>query len=418
MKIRLKSGLIGVLVLAAGVGQSADLRNATLKITRTNAGQAEISWLSRSAVPAPGLQLMPSYQLEKSPDLTNWSNVGGSITGANGQTLRVTNGTAGTTGFYRVKSIVSRPFGRFNQANLSNGELALADFFGAEFFAANLSGANLTGADMRGTDMRFADMSDVVAEGADFFATDLLLATMPFALIEHADMSYANLEAADLFGGSLLGSDLRSTILAAADLRFVTLHNTLIDSQTMLDSKWVRVWQLINGQATNTVFANLDFSIADMREADLSAKSFAGSDFSSTLLAGADLRGANFANANLRFVDFFASLMDTNTVIEAKSRLVWEIVNQGAVGRDLHGTNLSSTFLVNANMQSVNLTNANLSLAILFRANLQNANLRNANFSSTDLTQANLFGAITNGTSFSGATFSQTIMPDGSIRNF
>ena len=410
--------LLGVSLIPAGHGIAADLRNATLTITQPNPAQVEISWLSRSAVPAPGLQLLPEYQLEKSSDFTNWLAQGTPVTGFHGQTLRVTNTMPESAGFYRVKSIVRRPFGHFNQVNFSNGELARADFFGAEFFAANLTAANLSAADLRGTDLRFADLTDVVALGADFFAADLLFATAEFALLEDADLRFANLEAADFFAGSLQGSDLRGSILTGADLNFVTLHQSLIDAQTLLEPKWVRVWQLIHGQATNTSFANLDFSFADMRITDLHDMNFAGADFSSTLLGEADLRGANFTGANLRFVDFTDALLDPSTIIEPKSRLVWEILTIGAVGRDLHGTNLGSTFLAFSNMQGVNLTNANLSLAILFRTDLQNADLRNANFSSANLSQANLLGALTNGTIFGGATFSQTIMPDGSIRNF
>ena len=406
-----------ILFAALEKSDAANLRNVALQITRTNPAGAEISWQSKSAVPSPGLQLVPDYQLEKSVNLSNWTSVGSQLTGAtNAQTLRALDSATDAFGFYRVKSIVHRPFGHFNQANLSKGELEQADFFGAEFFAANLTNANFTDADLRGTDLRFADLTDVTANGADLFATDLLLATMEFAVIEHANLSFANLEGADMFGGSLLGSDLRSAILTGADLRFMTLHQTLLDSHTMLDAQWMRVWQLVNGMTTTTVFTNVDLSSADLREADLRSMNFSGSDFSSSILNGANLRGANFTNANMRFVSFSGALMDSNTVIEAKSRLAWEIVTQGAAGRDLHGTNLSSTFLAFANMQNMNLTNANLGLAVLFQTDLRNSNLRNVNFISADLREANLFGSVTNGANFSSATFGQTIMPDGSTQ--
>ena len=406
-----------VLLAAPQNSMSADLRNVTLKITRTNPSTAEISWQSKSAVPSPGLQLVPDYQLETSANLSNWTAVGSQLVGTtNAQTLRAFDSINEPAGFYRVKSIIRRPFGKFNQANLSRGELAEADFFGAEFFAANLSNANLDRANLRGTDLRFADLTDATANGADLFATDLLLATMAFAVIERADLSFANLEGADLFAGSLLGSDLRSAILTGADLRFLTLHQTVIDSRTLLDARWMRVWQLVNGMATNTAFTNVDLSFADLRGAGLRSMNFSGSDFNSSILNGADLRGANFTNANLRFVAFAGALLDSSTIIDTKSRLAWEIVTVGAEGRDLHGTNLSSTFLAFANMQNVNLTNANLSLAVMFQTDLRNSNLRNANFGSTDLRQANLLGCVTNGANFIGATFGQTIMPDGSIR--
>ena len=428
------------LVIAGALAcPAATFRNATLQVARTNTAQITVSWQAKSAVPTPGLQIVPDYQLEISSNLTNWTSFGALRTNAaNNQTLLTTDSVSNTPAFYRVKSIVNRERGHLNQANLSNGELALARFFGIELFAANLTAANLTGADLRAADLRFATMTDAIADGANLFAVDAISATMDFTSIKNADLSFANLEATDLFGASLRGSDLRSTILTGADLRFTTLHQTLIDSRTKLDSKWIKVWQLVNNQATNSIFTNLDLSIADLRSANMTNKNFSGSDFSSSSLAGADMRRANFTNANLRFVIFNGVLMDTTTIIEARSRLIWEILNQNAVGRDLHGTNLNNAFLASADMRNVNLTGTSMTLAVMEFANLgganltsvnlssgdcigtifTNATLNSVNFTSANLSQANFFGATTNGAIFTGATFSQTIMPDGSIRNF
>jgi len=428
---------VTLLFLVVSSAFAAESRNVTLQLTRTN-GTAQVSWTARSAVPLPGRQIVPDFQLERSSDLTNWSNIGTRFTGAiNNQNVKLLDAAGGEAAFYRVKSIVDRPFGDFIADDLRAGEFADANFFGAEFFNARLDNAVLTGADLRGSDLRFVTFTDARLDGADLFAADLLLAVVDFVSIENADVSFANLEGADLFGSSLLGSDLRSTILTDADLRFATLHNTLIDSQTMLPEKWMRVWRFVNDQATNTVFTNLDLSLADLRSANLNGMTFAGSDFSGNDLGGADVRGANFTNVNLRFVTWQAAQMDTNTIIEPRSRLTWEIVNEGAVNRHLGATNLSNMLLTRADMRGVNLTNANLNLAVLdfanlgganlrgatlssnslFRATLTNANLSFANFFRADLTEANMFGATTNGAIFTGATFSQTIMPDGSVRN-
>lgn len=426
-----------LLLLTAASAFAADSRNVTLQLTRTN-GAAQISWLARSAVPSPGRQIVPDFQLERSGDLTNWSAVGARVTGAShNQIVKMLDVNGGDVAFYRVQSIVDRPFADFIADDLRGGEFAQANFFGAEFFSARLDNAVLTGADLRGTDLRHATLTDARLDGADLFAADMLLAVVDFVSIEHADVSFVNLEGADLFGSSFLGSDLRSTILTGADLRFVTFHGSLIDSQTLLPAKSARIWQLVNDQATNSVFTNLDLSFADLRSANLNGLNFAGSDFSANDLGGADVRSANFSSANMRFVVWQASQMDSNTIIEPRSRLTWEIINQGAAGRQLGATNLSNMFLANADLRGVNLTNANLNLSVLDAANLGGANLRgatlssaslfrttltnaalnSANLSFTDLTQANLLGATTNGTIFTGATFSQTIMPDGSVRN-
>ena len=420
---------------------AANLRNVTLQIAWTNQGATEIIWQSKSVVPLPGFRLFPDYQLDKSDDLATWSALGAKLIGSTNsqaQTMRAFDaGTNGGRAFYRVQSIIDRPYADFNQARLGSAELAHANFFGAQFFAAILTNADLTGADLRGADLRFADLTGANLTNADLFAADLVLARLNSANLEHADVSFASLEGADLIESSLLGANLRSTILTDADLRFAVLHKSLIDMNTLLDPKWRRVWQIVNGQTITKVFTNADLSFADLREADLRDANLSRADLTTSALGGADLRGANLTQANLRFAGLRGTLFDTNTIIEAKSRLVWEILIQGAVGRDLHGTNLSSTFLANADLRSVNLTNANLNLAILFEANLSDANLQNANLSgvdftdailtnailnsvnlnSADLTRANLFGATTNGATFFGATFSQTVMPDGSIRS-
>ena len=265
--------------------------------------------------------------------------------------------------------------------------------------------------------MRFADLTEITANGADFFAADLLLATMSFAVVERADLSFANLEGADFFAGSLLGSDLRSAILSGADLRFVTLHQSILDSRTLLDSRWKRVWELVNGQTKSLVFTNQNLGFADLREADLRLMNFAGSDFSSSIsgrrgFARGQLHQRQHA---LRLIPRHPAGSDNGPRYEIASRAGhrhgWSRGAQPQWDKPLqHVSRLRRTF------KTRNLTNANLSLAILFQADLRNSNLRNANLGSADLRQANLLGAITNGASFFGVTFGQTIMPDGSIR--
>ena len=139
------------------------------------------------------------------------------------------------------------------------------------------------------------------------------------------------------------------------------------------------------------------------------------------------LTGANLLNAILRFTDLRGAKLDTNTLVNAKTRLIWQIVNEGAPGRDLHGLDLSEAILAEGNLRNANLTNVNfsrsflnfadLSGADLTGATLLNADLTEANLTGANLTRANLRGAQTTDTDFSGAVFSNTIMPDGSTRS-
>ena len=98
-----------LLTLAPHDSRAATLRNATLQVVRTNTSQIAISWQAKSAVPVPGLQIVPNYQLEKCSDLTNWTSFGLLRTGvANNQTLQTLDTFSNGTSLYRVKSIVDQ----------------------------------------------------------------------------------------------------------------------------------------------------------------------------------------------------------------------------------------------------------------------------------------------------------------------
>ena len=85
-------------------------------------------------------------------------------------------------------------------------------------------------------------------------------------------------------------------------------------------------------------------------------------------------------------------------MIDLKWHSVWEIVNLGAVKRNLSGADLSNANLQGVDFAEANLSHANLSHAILRHSNLDRANLTNtdlagANISGVDLERANLKGA-------------------------
>jgi uncharacterized protein YjbI with pentapeptide repeats len=58
-------------------------------------------------------------------------------------------------------------------------------------------------------------------------------------------------------------------------------------------------------------------------------------------------------------VDLRGAKIDDTTQIDDKWRLVWEIVNQGAEGRDLNGADLRGVDLGGANLRGANLEEAN-----------------------------------------------------------
>jgi len=156
---------------------------------------------------------------------------------------------------------------------------------------------------------------------------------------------------------------------------------------------------------------------ADLRSANLVA----------LFAFGADLSGANLLNADIRFIDLRSARFDANTLISAKGRLIWEVVNPGVPGRDLHGTDLGNAILAGGNMSNCNLTNAIFSRSFLNEANLSGADLTGANLfdadltsvdlSGANLTRASLFGATVTNADFTDVIFNSTTMPDGSIKS-
>jgi uncharacterized protein YjbI with pentapeptide repeats len=160
----------------------------------------------------------------------------------------------------------------------------------------------------------------------------------------------------------LSNTDLRVVDLAGADLRVANLSKADLHHANL--------------QNANLCEANL--SRADLRGANLFV----------TDLRGADLQGADLSGADLRRAKLTETKIDNATVISDKGRLVWEIVNQGAVGRDLSMVDLSF-----ADLNGVDLTKVNLTGASLTRIQLSMANLTGANLSGADLIRCDLVGA-------------------------
>jgi len=135
-----------------------------------------------------------------------------------------------------------------------------------------------------------------------------------------ADLSKANLNGADLSGTDLSGTDLSEANLSGADLSGADLSQAnitgaKIDGETQLDTKWRVIWEIVNQEVIRQDLQGID-------------------------LRGANVIGVDFGRTNLRGVQ-----IDDKTQMDEKWRLVWEIVNQKTVGRDLQGADLSEVYL-------------------------------------------------------------------------
>jgi uncharacterized protein YjbI with pentapeptide repeats len=156
-----------------------------------------------------------------------------------------------------------------------------------------------------------------------------------------------------------------------------------------------------------------NFSQTNLKNAQLAKADLQGANF-----LGADLRGADLQGANLDYVIFTQAKIDPKTKIAAKSRQVWEIVNQETDSKNFSGIDLSYTNLFgcdlsgadlsNVKFNHANLSRANLKDAYLYKAdltgvNFHDADLTNAYFSNANLTKAYLGGASCCGTYFKNA---------------
>ena len=103
------------------------------------------------------------------------------------------------------------------------------------------------------------------------------------------------------------------------------------------------------------------------------------------------------------------ALLDDETRIDARWRLVIQVLNNGASGVNLVRANFNQAAMANADLRG-----ADLSHATMLGADLSGANLKSANLSNADLRHANLNGAdvtarqLADAKSIAGAT-----LPDG-----
>lgn len=128
-----------------------------------------------------------------------------------------------------------------------------------------------------------------------------------------------------------------------------------------------------------------------LRGANLTGKNYSGADLSGQNISGSNLSNGTFNNVNFSS----ANLSGSN----------------GSLGSYI-SSNFTSANLTGGNFSRANFTGSNFTNAILTGANVSNANFTNVN-----LTGANLKGASFHGTTITGATWSNTICPNGTNSN-
>ena len=330
----------------------------------------------------------------------------------------------------------------FSEMNLGEANLSGADLEYAELRAANLTRANLSN-----TDLWHADLTDAILDyanlrnarvhdratmipdkwwfvwdivtnggadrdldGLDFARADLAGADLSDCVFTNSTLANANLERANLSG-----SDLRQADLTGTSLRWVNLHDVQMDDTTQIADKWREVWNIVNQVEERDNLNDVDLSYTDLTKLDLSGQSLIQANLTYAILRDTSIIGANVSAADFSLADLRGTRLNDATVIDAKWRLVWQIVNHNTGdSMNFSGVDLSRAFLSEVDMSGFNLTAAecggcdlsdsNLSEAVLKNANLSGANLSHANLRDADLRDAILQGANLRGTDLSGAS--------------
>jgi uncharacterized protein YjbI with pentapeptide repeats len=313
-----------------------------------------------------------------------------------------------------------------HEAALRGADLSDADLRGADLSQADLRQANLGGADLRGADLGGANLAAASLRGAKI--DEMTRVDDKWRIVwqivnqgatqrdfgnQHLDLAQANLSGANLVGANLTSSSLREADLSGADLSGanlsgVSLHRAIVDDRTQLDGKWQLVWEIVNHGAAGHDLSGVNLSQADLSQADLSQANLSravltDTNLSEATLYGADLRGAILTEpdpqggaphqAALYRADLAGVKLDDTTQLEAKWRLVWELVNRSARARNLSGADLTGADLHAIDLSGANLADARLDGANLQGADLSGADLNGAWLQGADLTGADLAGA-------------------------
>jgi len=222
----------------------------------------------------------------------------------------------------------------------------------------------------------------------DASGKDLARVALNDANLEDANFSNANLD-----GARLQNANLKGAIFAEARLNGVSLAGANLRGARM--------------NRASVVFSDLtraDLSLVDLSDADLTRAN----------LTGARLNGANLQGTKIGKPDTAEA-----TRFDREAFLLWQALNEPAVGRNMSRTNFLGFRFNNADLRRANFTDSNLSFATF-----ENAKLNGANFTGAKLNSANFNGADLSGAFLGNASWdrdkppqsdAKTVCPDGKL---
>ena len=284
----------------------------------------------------------------------------------------------------------------FGQVDLSGIDFSRQNLSNVEFRWAVLSGANFTDALIGGTSFR---------ETTSFgFTKEQLYSTLNY---KNKDLSKIGLNGNDLTGWDFTGQNLSNATLeysTLTDAKFTdaVINGTDFSTTTVKGFTKEQLYSTSNYKNHNlrgVKFGDNDLSGWDFTGQDLTDASFTYYQYSYYRQGNSNLTGANFSDAVINNVDFSDTIGFTEEQLYSTASYK---------NKDLSGVRLSSL-----NMSSWNFSGQNLANADLTNADLSNAEFANARLTGTDLRGSTGFDG-----EAQGALLKNTILADGTIRNF
>lgn len=320
------------------------------------------------------------------------------------------------------------------------GATAVDTYFSADLTNANFTNANLNKARFNGATLTDAIFTNANLSGAHFDdakgLTDSQLRSAESIAgiwLNDTDLTNFNLSGLDFSGGQFYGSTVSNVDFTNAILDKVIFYGGVIG----LTDKQLRSAKSLVG----TIIRDMDATGFDLSGLNLSAggiigikclnSNFIETNFISANLAGSDFSGSNFSRADLKNVYLDNSSLVNTNLFRTNLTGASFTAKTDFTGATINGADLTSTVengFTFAHLESTkSYADKNLSGVIfdyndigswnLSGLNLQNTSffaskIAGTNFSNSDLRGADI--SVTKGT----ATYKNTIMSDGVIKNF
>ena len=200
--------------------------------------------------------------------------------------------------------------------------------------------------------------------------------------LDRGNLEGATFAGCDFFGASLNEANLGRANLQATDFRFAS----------MIDAN------LRGADLRGADFSNANLTRAKLQGALASFVDFTGANLTEADFAGADLRFTSLLDAQIDFIGLQNTIIDEETLLDPKTRLIWELVN----GRKV-GATISNELLAVSNFREADLRNTKWI----------GTDIRGSDLAQADLTGANLMGARLEFASFRGTIIDEsTTMPE------